>query len=63
MSLASLNIAPLSSKQPAFVSLSGTYVTWPRPIGPAAGVLQLDVFLLQMQFVNVQIFVVINVWV
>jgi hypothetical protein len=58
MSFVALNIAPLSWKQSAFVFLLGTYVTLPRSVAPSATALQLDVFLLQMQFVNVQIFLI-----
>jgi hypothetical protein len=42
----------------AFVFLLGTYVTLPSSVVPSATALQLDVFLLQMQFVNLQILLV-----
>jgi hypothetical protein len=51
-----LNVAPLSSKQPASVFLLGTYVTLPCSVAPPATILQLDVLPLQMQFVYLQIF-------
>jgi hypothetical protein len=56
MSLVALNMVPLSWKQSAFVFLLGTYVTLPRSVAPSATVLQLEVFLLDMQFVNILIF-------
>jgi hypothetical protein len=55
MSLAAPNIAPLSWKQSAFVFLLGILT---RSVAPSATALQLDVFLLEMQFVNLQIFLV-----
>jgi hypothetical protein len=58
-----LNIASLSWKQSAFVFLLGTYVTLPRSVAPSATALQQDVYLLQMQFVNLQIFLVSRVFV
>jgi hypothetical protein len=50
----------VSWKQSAFVFLLGTYsyLTLPRSLAPSATALQLDVFLLQMPFVNLQIFLV-----
>jgi hypothetical protein len=41
--------------------LLGTYVTLPRSLAPAATALQLDVFLLLIQFVNTQIFLITHV--
>jgi hypothetical protein len=63
MSLVALNIAPLSWKQSAFVFLLGTYtyVILPRSVAPAATTLQQDVYLLQMEFVNLRIFLVSRV--
>jgi hypothetical protein len=56
--LVTLYIAPLSWKQSAFVFLLGTYVTLPLSVAPSATALQQDVYVLQMQFVNLQIFLV-----
>jgi hypothetical protein len=39
-----------------FLFLSVSYVTLTRSVAPSATVLQLNVFLLQMQFVNLHIF-------
>jgi hypothetical protein len=63
MSLVALNIAPLSWKQSAFVFLQWTYsyVTLPRSVAPSATVLQLDAYLLQIKFVNLQLFLVSGV--
>jgi hypothetical protein len=55
LSLVALNVAPLSLKQLAFVFLPGTYVTLPRSVAPSAIALWLDVFLLQMPFINLQL--------
>jgi hypothetical protein len=54
--LVALNMAHLSSKLLEFLSLLGTYVTWQRSVAPSASALQIDGFLLQMQFVNLHIF-------
>jgi hypothetical protein len=40
----------------AFVFLLGTFVTLPWSVAPPDSALQLDVFLRQMRFVNLQIF-------
>jgi hypothetical protein len=56
MSLVALNIAPLSWKESAFGFLLGTYVTLAISVAPSATALQQDVYLLQLQFVNLQIF-------
>jgi hypothetical protein len=61
MALVALNIASLSWKQSPFVFPLGTYVTLPRSVAPSATALQQDVFLLQMQFLNLQIFIVSRV--
>jgi hypothetical protein len=53
--------APLSSKQSAFVFLLGTYVILTRSVIPSATGLQLDMFLLQMQFTNLQTCLVCNI--
>jgi hypothetical protein len=53
-----LNIALLSWKQSAFVFLLGTYAILTRSDIPSATGLQLDVFRLQVQPVNLQIFLV-----
>jgi hypothetical protein len=52
MSLEALNPAPLSSKQSACVFLLGTPVIVLRSVVLPVTVLQPDVFLLQIQFVN-----------
>jgi hypothetical protein len=46
---------PCAWKQSAFVFPLGTYVTLPRSVAPSATALQQDMYLLQMQFVNLQI--------
>jgi hypothetical protein len=53
-----LNIAPLSWKQSAFLFLLEIYVTLTHSAAPLATVLQPDVFLLRLHFVNPQIFLV-----
>jgi hypothetical protein len=60
MFIMKLNVAPLSQKQPAFMFLLGAYVTLPSSVAPPTTALPLDVFLLQMQFANVQIFFLEN---
>jgi hypothetical protein len=55
MSLLALNISTLFSKQSVFVFLLGTYVNVTYHVQLF---LQLDVFLLKMQFLNVQIFLI-----
>jgi hypothetical protein len=52
------NIVPLFSKQSAFVLLFGIYVTLRGSVTPSTTAVQLDVFLLHMQFVNVGIFLI-----
>jgi hypothetical protein len=47
-----LNVAPEFYKQSEFVFLLGTYVAFPCEAAPPITVLQLDVLLLPMQFVN-----------
>jgi hypothetical protein len=61
MPLLTLNIASLSAKQWEYVFLLGTYVTLPRSVAPSSTAFQLDVFLLQAKFVNVQIFLITHV--
>jgi hypothetical protein len=61
MSSVALNIAPLSWKQSAFVFLLAINVILRRSIAPSATALQQDVYLLQMQFLNLQIFLVSRV--
>jgi hypothetical protein len=56
MVLAALNIARLSWKLSEFLFPLGTYVISPRSVAPSATALQQDLYLLQMQFVNLQIF-------
>jgi hypothetical protein len=55
MSSVALNVVPLSSKESVFVFLLRTYGTLLRSAAPPDTVLQLDVFLLQMQFVYQEI--------
>jgi hypothetical protein len=50
-----LNIDHLSLKQSVFMLLLGTYITLLCLVAPLAPALQLDVFLLLMQLVNLQI--------
>jgi hypothetical protein len=56
MFFVALNIASQSWKLSVSVSPLGTYATLPRSVAPSATVLELDVFLLQMQLLNLQIF-------
>jgi hypothetical protein len=58
-----LNVAALSSEQLAFRFLAITYLTWSLSVAPSATGLQPDVFLLEMQFINVQMFLITQVWV
>jgi hypothetical protein len=58
--LMTLDVGPLSSKQLAFMFLLGTYVALPRSVDPPATALQLEVFLLLIQCVNLQIFLETN---
>jgi hypothetical protein len=54
--LVTLNVAFLSSKQPASVFLLGTFATLPLSLSLPTAALQPDVFLLLIQLVNLQIF-------
>jgi hypothetical protein len=55
MFIMALNVAHLSQKQDAFRTLE-THLTLPRLVAPPATALQQDVYLLQVQSVNLQIF-------
>jgi hypothetical protein len=49
---------PLFSKQSAAMFLPGTYATLPGSFAPTVTALHLEVFLLQIRFVNMQIFLI-----
>jgi hypothetical protein len=58
MSLVALDVAPLSSKQLALLFLLTTHLSSLGSVAPSATALQLDMFLVQMQFVNLQMFLI-----
>jgi hypothetical protein len=61
MSVVGLNVAPLSSTESSFMFLLGTVVTSTCSLALLAAALQLDVFLWEMQFVNIRILLVIRI--